>query len=53
MAYTCNIVKQLKLLLICGSIQNVYVKYGNIELIQINYLSGSNHEGTLFSFHTL
>lgn len=45
-----NIVKKIKLLSLCGSIQNVYVKYGNIELIQINYESGSNHKGTLFSF---
>lgn len=32
-----NIVKKIKLLSLCGSIQNVNVKYGNIELIQINY----------------
>lgn len=53
MAY--NIVQKLKLLSLFESIHNVYVKYGYryIELIQINYLSGSNHEGTLFSFHTL
>lgn len=51
MAY--NIVQKLKLLSLFESIHNVYVRYGYIELIQINYLSGSNHEGTLFSFHTL
>lgn len=51
MAY--NIAKQLKLLSLWGSIQDVYVKYGNIDLIQINYLSGSYHEGIFFSFHTL
>lgn len=51
MAY--NIVKKSRLLSLCGSIQDVYVKYGNIELIQINYLSGSYHEGIFFSFHTL
>lgn len=48
MAY--NIAKQLKLLSLWGSIQDVYVKYGNIDLIQINYLSGSYHEGIFFFF---
>lgn len=44
--------KKFKLLLF-EMFQNVYVNYGYIELVQKNYWSGSNLEGTSLPVHIL